>query len=110
MLTENKFSKYMLYAIGEIVLVVIGILIALQINNMNDAKNTRIKEISYLENIKNDLVITNLEIDQFIITRSESANAANNIISHYNGKIVTDWNEFNKNTVDVYTWQNLSNR
>lgn len=35
MLTENKFSKYLLYAIGEIVLVVIGILIALQINNLN---------------------------------------------------------------------------
>ncbi|MBT8205663.1 MAG: hypothetical protein KJO20_09835 [Eudoraea sp.] len=35
LLTENKFSKYLLYAIGEIVLVVIGILIALQINNWN---------------------------------------------------------------------------
>ncbi|AGC78091.1 hypothetical protein DDD_2964 [Nonlabens dokdonensis DSW-6] len=35
MLTENKFSKYLLYAIGEIVLVVIGILIALYINNWN---------------------------------------------------------------------------
>ena len=33
MLTENKFGKYMTYAVGEIVLVVIGILIALQINN-----------------------------------------------------------------------------
>jgi hypothetical protein len=32
MLTENKFGKYLLYAIGEIILVVIGILIALQIN------------------------------------------------------------------------------
>jgi hypothetical protein len=33
LLTENKFSKYFLYAIGEIFLVVIGILIALQIND-----------------------------------------------------------------------------
>ena len=33
MIKENKVTKYMLYAIGEIVLVVIGILIALQINN-----------------------------------------------------------------------------
>jgi hypothetical protein len=32
MLTENKFGKYLLYAIGEIILVVIDILIALQIN------------------------------------------------------------------------------
>ena len=41
LLTENKFSKYLLYAIGEIILVVIGILIALQINNANEANNPR---------------------------------------------------------------------
>ena len=46
LLTENKFSKYLLYAIGEIILVVIGILIALSINNWNqnhiDKKNEQI--------------------------------------------------------------------
>ena len=36
MLTHNKFSKYLLYAVGEIILVVIGILIALSINNWNN--------------------------------------------------------------------------
>jgi hypothetical protein len=36
LVTEYKFSKYALYAIGEILLVVVGILIALQINNWND--------------------------------------------------------------------------
>ncbi|WP_445386463.1 DUF6090 family protein [Robiginitalea sp. IMCC44478] len=36
LLTDNKFSKYLLYAIGEILLVVIGILIALQVNNWNE--------------------------------------------------------------------------
>ena len=41
LLTENKFSKYLLYAIGEIVLVVIGILIALQINNLNEEKKSQ---------------------------------------------------------------------
>ena len=38
LLTENKFSNYFIYAIGEIILVVIGILIALQINNWNESK------------------------------------------------------------------------
>ncbi len=38
MIKENKVTKYFLYAIGEIVLVVIGILIALQINNWNVQK------------------------------------------------------------------------
>ena len=36
LLSENKFSKYLIYAIGEIILVVIGILIALQFNNYNE--------------------------------------------------------------------------
>jgi len=48
LLTENKFSKYLLYAIGEIVLVVIGILIALSINNWNEEKQRVNEEKSLL--------------------------------------------------------------
>jgi len=45
MIKENKVSKYILYAVGEILLVVIGILIALQINNLNQSKNLSEKEL-----------------------------------------------------------------
>ena len=55
LLTENKFSKYLLYAIGEIVLVVIGILIALQINNANELRKERAKEKEILKQIRSDL-------------------------------------------------------
>ncbi|MFC7357067.1 DUF6090 family protein [Jejudonia soesokkakensis] len=41
LLTDNKISKYFIYALGEIILVVIGILIALQINNLNESKKER---------------------------------------------------------------------
>ena len=44
MIKENRVSKYLLYAIGEIVLVVIGILIALQINNWNQHQQELKKE------------------------------------------------------------------
>jgi hypothetical protein len=44
LLTENKFSKYLLNAIGEIILVVIGILIALQINNANENNKSAAQE------------------------------------------------------------------
>jgi hypothetical protein len=68
MLTENKFSKYLLYAIGEIFLVVIGILIALQINNLNEEKKNREFEKETLtqiqENINNDkLALTQIVND-----------------------------------------------
>lgn len=43
LLSENKFSKYLIYAIGEILLVVIGIVIALQLNEWND--NWKDKEL-----------------------------------------------------------------
>lgn len=55
LLSENRFSKYLFYAIGEIVLVVIGILIALQINNWNEDRKTRVVEIQMLKNIKSSL-------------------------------------------------------
>lgn len=59
LLSENKFSKYLIYAIGEIVLVVIGILIALQINNKNDERKNEQKVQNLLvkvqSNIKADL-------------------------------------------------------
>lgn len=56
LLIENKFSNYLLYAIGEIVLVVIGILIALQINNWNDERQLRKEELKYYQNIKRQLI------------------------------------------------------
>lgn len=55
LLAENRFIKYLLYAIGEIVLVVIGILIALTINNNNDYRKDRITEKAILENLVKDL-------------------------------------------------------
>ena len=57
LLSENKFSKYLIYAIGEIVLVVIGILIALQINNWNELNKQSKNERKYLERLVIDLGI-----------------------------------------------------
>ena len=55
LLTENKFSKYLFYAFGEIVLVVIGILIALQINNWNVDRIRNEKEVFNLIELKRSL-------------------------------------------------------
>lgn len=63
-LMENKTGKYFKYAIGEIILVVIGILIALQINNWNENRKENIKTLSFLENIKNDLVQDTIQINR----------------------------------------------
>jgi hypothetical protein len=69
MLTENKFSKYILYAIGEIILVVIGILIALQINNWNENQKLNSKTQEYyvqlLDDLNKDVIFANKIIKQF---------------------------------------------
>jgi len=57
LLRNNRLSKYLLYAAGEIVLVVIGILIALQINNWNEDRQAAIQEQLYL----NRLLVENRE-------------------------------------------------
>ena len=61
MLTENNFRKYLIYAVGEIILVVVGILIALQINNWNDEKKENkalLQNLSIIKsNVKGDLLI-----------------------------------------------------
>ena len=51
----GSIQKYLLYALGEILLVVIGILLALQINNWNEYRKERIMEKNYLLAIKTDL-------------------------------------------------------
>ena len=58
LISEGKTVKYLKYAIGEIVLVVIGILIALQINNWNENRKAQEKEIKLLVELKGDLIET----------------------------------------------------
>ncbi len=52
----GKTGRYFKYAIGEIVLVVIGILIALSINNWNENRKKNIAEKEFIEGVKNDLI------------------------------------------------------
>lgn len=64
LLSENRLSKYLLYAIGEIILVVIGILIALSINNWNEEIKDREKEIKYLSNISREVIGDSLTLER----------------------------------------------
>ena len=66
MLTENKFSKYLIYAIGEIILVVIGILIALSINNWNERRKESNLEFETLSGLYNDIANNKIKIDNMI--------------------------------------------
>jgi hypothetical protein len=73
LLTENKFSKYLLYAIGEIVLVIIGILIALQINNANTERKENKELQSYFKNIEKNILFDIKNIEEIISKRKATS-------------------------------------
>lgn len=75
-LTENKFSKYLPYAIGEIVLVVIGILIAIQLNNYYEGQKKRNKEKAFLKEINLDFQSNKEQLDSIIEFNKTSYHAA----------------------------------
>ncbi len=71
LLTESKFSKYLLYAIGEIVLVMVGILLALQINNWNEHRKDRLQEQELLGQLQSEFQSNLLQLDQKISLRKD---------------------------------------
>lgn len=82
LLSENKFSKYFFYAIGEIILVVIGILIALQINNWNEDKKDRIQEQELLNQLQSEFKSNLEQLDQKIGMRNEMVSASLKLIRY----------------------------
>jgi Family of unknown function (DUF6090) len=76
LVTENKFSKYLLYAIGEIFLVVIGILIALQINNWNQERQLKAEEKVILKNIHTEFLENKKALKTGIEENYEGSNAS----------------------------------
>ena len=79
LLDGGRTSKYLLYAIGEIALVVIGILIALQINNWNEWRKNRKKEILVLTEISATLA-ENLEVLDSLLVQLEEALTSGKIV------------------------------
>ena len=89
---KNKTGKYFKYAIGEIVLVVIGILIALQINNFNEQRKDSEKEQVVLKQLKEDYETDLNQLRQKMDMRDEIVLSALNVLKaiDYPDKIVRD--------------------
>lgn len=70
-LAGQRFMRYFFYALGEIILVVLGILIALYINGQQEYHEDRIKELAYLQSFHQDLERNLRELDR-VIQKSEN--------------------------------------
>jgi len=76
LLKENRLTRYLVYAVGEILLVMIGILLAVQVNNWNSARIERHKEIKYLRALKHDLQVDLVNLKEMIDLRRKKTNTA----------------------------------
>jgi len=86
LLSENRSSKYTLYAIGEIFLVVVGILIALQINNWNESKQEDAITQKYYEGFISDLEKDKTQLDTLINVRKKQSMSANILLGMIESK------------------------
>ena len=80
LLMENKTGKYFKYAIGEIVLVVIGILIALSINNWNESRKDKAQEIVLLKQLRTEFQSNLEQLDEKIFIRQEIMNSVSRLL------------------------------
>jgi len=82
LLMENKTGTYFKYAIGEIVLVVIGILIALQINNWSENRKSKIKETAILKDFQDGLKFDITQLDSITVQYGRAKSSINTILLH----------------------------
>ena len=82
LLMENKTGKYFKYAVGEIILVVIGILIALQVNNINEQRKSTIFEVKVLKEIRNNLKTDLIEINEDLSLMVDINKATKDVKNH----------------------------
>lgn len=97
LLTDGKFSSYLVYALGEIILVVIGILIALAINNANQKRIEGKNEQIYLQGLKREFQTSKLKLSELIAVNQVNSDGAKKILE-YTGNISapTDEKEFSE--------------
>ncbi|TYA57477.1 DUF6090 family protein [Formosa maritima] len=104
LLSENNFRKYLIYAVGEIILVVIGILIALQINNWNEKEKLKAEEIKFLKNFKEslntDIEFNKFRFDKYALTKESVSILINHMeqdlpyqdsLKYHFGRITQSW-------------------
>lgn len=84
LLEQGKTANYFKYAIGEIVLVVIGILIALQINNWNEKQIEKTIESGYMKNLLEDLKADEIIYSEYINNNIEVYNTIDSLVFYLN--------------------------
>ncbi len=95
LMNQNKTTKYFKYAIGEIILVVIGILIALQINNWNEARKNKTFETEILTQVQANLIKDKLSLQEISSNFQKAIASSNKILE-------SNWTDQDKDSLKYW--------
>ena len=107
LLTEKKFGKYLLYAVGEILLIVVGILIAFYLDNINAEKQARETETELLSELKSNLVSNIKILERTLESESQYLSYNQMILDYLDHR--KPYNEELESAFGVYFWTVTTN-
>jgi hypothetical protein len=107
---EGKFSRYLLYAIGEIILVVIGILFALQLNIWKTEADENVKVMKYMDGLNSDLRQDYERMDSLFAFYSKKTNSMQLLLKSSNQNIELSNEELGERFNSVLEYRKFSNK
>ena len=108
LLMENKTSKYFKYAIGEIILVVIGILIALQINTWNESRKATNEENKILTALQSDFIVSKERIEETMVMQNRVMDYSRILVDIHERQDQKDFEYFDKHYRPAFTYKALN--
>jgi hypothetical protein len=91
LIAKGNLKNYLAFASGEILLVMVGILLALQVNNWNESRKTGIQELETLKELRSDLVLNLSDIEENIIDLDECVKSNEIILFCIDNKKPSAW-------------------
>lgn len=82
LLRLEKFKRYFVYALGEIALIVVGLLIAWKINELNEIRKNRIIEVKIYKRLSKELDTNLIVLDSAIVSYTKSIQMLHNTINY----------------------------
>lgn len=110
MLSEGKFSKYLLYAFGEIILVVIGILIAIQLNGWKTEAEEHVKVMKYMDGLYSELYQDHERMDSLYAFYSNKTNSIQLLLQSDDQTLPLSNDELGKMFNSVLEYKKFSNK
>lgn len=105
LLERNSFGKYALYALGEVLLIVVGILAALWIDNWNQERQETKREQFYLSGLKDEFEASLLKLDTLMAVNRKSYQTAGELLGQIPTASIREEDAFSKMLIGALTYE-----